>query len=251
MTIAIKMQSFSIGMGITMIEKLRRACIVGGVAYAAVTGAAIAADAPVKAPAYKAAPADHPWMVRVRALGVVTRDSGVVDQVVGSGLSTTDTIVPELDISYFFTRNIAVELVLGVTPHRVSGTGAAATNGLNVGKAWLLPPTLVLQYHFTNFGAFKPYLGAGVNYTWFFNQSAGNVANAAGVIVTRSNLHDTGGVALQAGFDYMIDRHWGWNVDVKWIYLRPDWDGASSVGALTGKVKLDPFLIGTGLTYKF
>lgn len=34
-----------------------------------------------------------------------------------------------------------------------------------VGKVWLLPPTLTFQYHFTDFGAFKPYVGAGVNYT--------------------------------------------------------------------------------------
>ena len=80
-------------------------------------------------------------------------------------MTTTNSFVPEFDISYFFTQNIAAELILGVTPHHVYGTGAAATDGLDVGKAWLLPPTLTLQYHFTDFGAFKPYIGAGVNYT--------------------------------------------------------------------------------------
>ncbi|MEI8277701.1 MAG: OmpW family outer membrane protein, partial [Hyphomicrobiales bacterium] len=55
----------------------------------------------------------------------------------------------------------------------------------------------------------------------------------------------------QIGFDYMIDRHWGFNVDVKKLWLRPDWDGNSNVGALTGKVNLDPWLIGAGVTYKF
>ena len=232
--------------------KVTAACFAALMGLVGVAQPGSAADMPAKAPVYKAAvDAWNPWMVRVRALGVVTRNSGVVDQVAGSGLRTTDSIVPELDISYFFTRNIAAELILGVTPHKVTGTGAAATNGLYVGKAWLLPPSLTVQYHFTDFGAFKPYVGVGANYTVFFNQSAGNTANAAGVTVTRSNLHDTGGVVLQAGFDYMLDRHWGWNADVKWIYLRPKWDGTSSAGALTGKVNLDPILIGTGLTYKF
>lgn len=224
------------------------AAILGGVA-----GAALAADVPAK-PIYKAAPvaeAFNPWMLRVRALGVFTRDSGVVDQVAGSGLATSDTVVPELDITYFFNRNWAAELILGVTKHHVTGTGVAATNGLDVGKAWLLPPTLTFQYHFTDFGAFKPYVGAGVNYTVFFGQSAGNVANGAGVIVTRSHLHNTWAPALQIGFDYMIDSHWGFNVDVKKLWLRPTWDGDSNVGALTGKVNLDPWLIGAGVTYKF
>jgi len=235
---------------VRMLRSLVTATVFGVIAVATVpAGAADVAPKPVyKAPAIEPF---NPWMIRLRALGVVTRNSGVVDQVAGSGLSTTDTVVPELDITYFFTKNIAAELILGVTKHHVTGTGAAATNGLDVGKAWLLPPTLTLQYHFTELGAFKPYVGAGVNYTVFFSQTAGNVANAAGVIVTRSHLHNTWSPALQIGFDYMIDRHWGFNVDVKKLWLRPSWDGDSNVGPLTGKVNLDPWLIGAGVTYKF
>lgn len=219
------------------------AAILGGVA-----GAALAADVPAS-PIYKAAPvaeAFNPWMLRVRALGVLTRNSGSVDQVPGSGLATSDTVVPELDITYFFNRNWAAELILGVTKHSVTGTGVAATNGLEVGKAWLLPPTLTFQYHFTDFGAFKPYVGAGVNYTWFFSQSA------AGGTVTNSRLHNAAAPVVQVGFDYMIDKHWGWNVDLKKLWLRPNWDGTLANGTpITGQVKLDPWLIGTGITYKF
>jgi outer membrane protein len=209
------------------------------------TVAAAAADLPAKA-FYKAPAVDawNPWMIRLRALGVITDDSGHVDQVAGSGLKTSDQVVPELDISYFFTKNIAAEVILGVTKHHVTGTGAI--DGLDVGKAWLLPPTLTLQYHFTNFGAFKPYVGAGVNYTFFFSQSA------AGGTVTDSHLHDTAAPVAQVGFDYMISKNWGWNVDVKKIWLRPSWNGTvAGVLPVTGKVNLDPWLIGTGITYKF
>ena len=227
--------------------KLLLTALLAATALATIGAPAGAADIPAKGPVYKAPAFEpwNPWMVRVRALGVVTRNSGNVDQVPGSGLSTSDSLVPELDISYFFTKNIAAELVLGVTRHQVTGTGVAATNGLDVGKAWLLPPTLTLQYHFTEFGAFKPYVGAGVNYTWFFSQSA------AGGVVTNSRLHNSFAPAVQVGFDYMIDKHWGFNVDVKKLWLRPNWDGDSNVGALTGKVNLDPWLIGAGVTYKY
>ncbi|NVN87293.1 MAG: OmpW family protein [Rhodopseudomonas sp.] len=214
---------------------------VGLTGFAAV---AQAADLPA-APYFKAQPPEawNPWMIRLRALGVVTRDSGYVDQVPGSGLKTTDSLVPELDISYFFTRNIAAELILGVTKHSVSGTGTLT--GIDVGKAWLLPPTLTLQYHLTDFGAFKPYVGAGVNYTFFFSQSA------AGGVVTASKLHDTAAPVAQIGFDYMLNKNWGWNVDVKKVWLRPSWNGVAGGLPVTGKVNLDPWLIGTGITYKF
>ncbi|ABD89917.1 OmpW/AlkL family protein [Rhodopseudomonas palustris] len=211
-----------------------------------VSATAEAADMPAGKPFYKAPVVEawNPWMIRLRALGVVTRDSGTVNGIAGSDLATSDVVVPELDISYFFTRNIAAELILGVTKNHVTGAGSLA--GVDVGKSWLLPPTLTLQYHFTDFGAFKPYVGAGVNYTFFFSQSA------AGGTVTDSHLKDTAAPVVQVGFDYMINNHWGFNVDVKKLWLRPDWNGTLAGGVpVSGKVNLDPWLIGTGITYKF
>src|SRR6516225_7677684 len=139
-----------------------------------------AADLPVYTKAPPPAEAFNPWMIRLRVLGVLPDAGGSTVNVAGvpalsspnSGLSISDQAIPELDISYFFTRNIAAELILGVTRHSISGTGTL--NPLPIGKTTLLPPTLTLQYHFTNFGAFKPYVGAGVNYTVFFNNSAAN-----------------------------------------------------------------------------
>ena len=223
-----------------VLSSLVAAAMMGGV------GAPASAADLSAAPVYKAPPPVvewNPWMIRLRALGVVTRNSGSVDQIAGSGLTTTDTVVPELDISYFFTPNIAAELILATTKNSISGTGSIS--GVPVGSAWLLPPSLTLQYHFTNFGQFKPYVGAGVNYTWFFNQSA------AGGTVTSSHLHNTAGAVLQVGFDYMIDSHWGLNVDVKKVFLRPEWDGVVGGTPMTGKVNLDPWLIGGGVVYKF
>jgi outer membrane protein len=212
-------------------------------AAVAVSGA-WAADVATKAPS-KAAAAESrsPWMIRARALWVRPDASGEIDQIAGSDLDIDSSVVPELDISYFVTPNIALELVLGVTPHDISGAGTIS--GVDVGKAWLLPPTLTLQYHFTDFGAFKPYVGAGPNYTVFFNQ------DAAGGVVTALDLENSFGFALQAGFDFMIDRHWGFNVDVKKIYLRPDLTATIGGVPMTGNAKIDPLLVGTGVVYRF
>ncbi|TNM62555.1 OmpW/AlkL family protein [Aliirhizobium smilacinae] len=208
---------------------------------------AVAADltpAPAAPVAEEAISSPSPWQVRVRALGVITKDDGSIDQAPGIGLQYSDTVIPELDISYFFTDNIAAELILGTTYAKIKTDGLG---DIDVGKAWLLPPTLTLQYHFTDFGAFKPYVGAGINYSLFYNQS-----DKAGF--KNLDVKNDFGWALQAGFDYMLDEHWGVNFDVKKIFLETDWKVDSSpVGGapLSGKAKIDPWLIGAGVTYRF
>ncbi|MCO5966682.1 OmpW family protein [Sinorhizobium meliloti] len=211
-------------------------------AIVAVAGAAEAADFISAHDAAEIAASPTPWQVRLRALDVITRDSGRVDGLAGSALSFSDTVVPEFDISYFFNDNIAAELILGTTYARVQGGGSIADLG-ELGKTWLLPPTLTLQYHFTDFGAFRPYVGAGVNYTIFYNQS--------GKSAERLDVKNAFGTVLQVGFDYMIDDHWGFNVDAKKIFLRPDFDANVGGRNVTGKAKLDPLLFGAGITYRF
>ena len=201
------------------------------------------------APVYTKAPAAieewNPWMIRVRAVGVLPDGKSTV-YVQGapassspySSLHISDQAIPELDITYFFTRNLAAELILGVSRHSIDGTGALA--GTYVGKTTVLPPTLTFQYHFTQFGAFKPYVGLGVNYSTFFDTKSP---------LGRFAIGDSFGAAAQFGFDYMIDRHWGWNVDVKKVWMRPEYSIGN--GAITGTAHIDPWLIGTGITYKF
>lgn len=240
------------------ISTVARASFAVAMICGAFSQAAVAAD--MTAPVYKAAPivdSWSPWQLRVRALAVLPDTGGSTVNVAGvpglsspsSGLHITDSVVPELDISYFFTRNIAAELILGVTPHKITGTGTLA--GLEIGKTWLLPPTLLLQYHFTNFGAFQPYIGIGANYTVMFSQSSSNIVSN-GLAVTHLNVHNAAGGALQIGFDYMIDRHWGLNFDVKKYYLRPNYDAVvNGAIAVSGRANIDPWLVGGGVTYRF
>lgn len=225
-----------------LLPSLLTACLLAGTALTS----AQAADLPStkQQPSLPMLTTWSPWMIRGRALVVMPqpdaslRVGGV--PVPGADVDISTSVVPELDISYFFTKNIAVELILGVTPHRVKGDGVLA--GTRIGSAWLLPPTLMLQYHFTDFGKFKPYVGVGVNYTVFFNEKARGG-------FTNFDLKDTFGLALQVGADYMIDEHWGINFDVKKIFLEPK--VKVNNGLVSGKVKIDPWLFGAGVTYKF
>ena len=104
------------------------------------------------------------WIIRARAVDVIpSASSGTIPVIGGHVTAITATVIPELDFSYFFTKHIATELILGTSRHSVRATGTVLGT-VDLGRVSLLPPTLNLQYHFY-FKQFKPYLGAGINYT--------------------------------------------------------------------------------------
>ncbi len=230
-----------------------RNLLLAATVLAAGTATAVASDLPAKQRAKAVAPAPvveafNPWMLRVRAIAVMPTDSAGLytggSRLVGSSVGISDMVMPEVDVSYFFTKNIAVEAICCVTPHKVKGTGGLAGYG-EIGKTLLFPPTVLAQYHFTDLGAFKPYVGVGVNYTHYFMRGSG--PNYSGF-----KLKDSWGVAGQIGFDYMLDKNWGINFDIKKIMMEPD--GSVTLNpstAVTAKVKINPWIIGTGVTYKF
>ena len=96
----------------------------------------------------------HEWRIRLRGVGVLPQESATIG-VIGGDAKISNSLIPELDFSYFFTRHWAAELILGTTRHEVhtsssdlSAIGAADNADVDLGKVWLLPPTLTVQYHY-------------------------------------------------------------------------------------------------------
>lgn len=180
---------------------------------------------------------DGPWMVRARAIGVLPDESATIVPI-GGDTKIDDTVVPELDFTYFFAKNWAAELILATTPHDVSHT----PTGLDLGSVWLLPPTLTVQYHFApDSNSFRPYIGAGVNYTIFYN-----VDNPPGLNIDYSNSF---GLALQAGVDFPLGNGWTINADVKKVFLNTDVTIAPL--GVHASVDIDPWIVGLGVGYRY
>lgn len=181
-------------------------------------------------------------IVRGRAIAVVpSEDANITGAVTGDSIDIDTSVVPELDFSYFFTPNIAVELIAAVTPHDVNANGTSAGD-LDLGDVWLLPPTITVQYHFDTGSNFKPYVGAGVNYTVFFNEDEGSS-------ITDISYDNSFGPALQVGVDYMLNDNWMLNADVKKVWISPD--VSINGGAVDADVDINPWVIGVGVGYKF
>jgi len=180
---------------------------------------------------------ESPWLVRARAVHIDTANKS--DPVGGVGpanlIHVQSKTIPEVDVSYFLTPNIAAELIL-TYPQKHDVT----LDGAKIGSFKHLPPTLTLQYHFTPEKTFSPYVGAGVNYTRI---SKVRLLDGAGDLE-----NDSWGGALQAGFDVRLDRNWSLNVDVKKVQIRSD---VYVGGARASKVKVDPLLFGIGVGYRF
>lgn len=174
---------------------------------------------------------EGPWMVRARAvhLEMANKDG------TGLGLAVNNKTIPEVDVSYFFTPNIAAELVLTVPQKQTVYLG-----GASIGTFKHLPPSLLLQYHFTGLSGYKPYIGAGVNYTRI---------TGVNLLGGGADLEDDSwGGALQVGMDFPLDKNWSLNFDIKKVYIRSN---VFVGGVNQGTLKLDPLLVGVGLGYRF
>lgn len=195
-------------------------------------------SAPVLADELGGALSKDRFLLRGRVIGVLPDAGG--HTTIGGKPDADNAVVPEFDISYFFTKNIAAELILATSPHDLSLKTSTGT--LDLGDTWVLPPTLTLQYHFTPDSKFSPYVGAGINYTLPYAEDNGRDTTAL-------EADGSFGYALQAGADYWLNDNWGLNLDVKKIWV--DVDASINNGAIKGNVDLDPWVVGAGVSYRF
>jgi outer membrane protein len=209
------------------------------------------------------------WVVRVRAaninpsedssLGRMTNNAfggGAVNSVLNQGaeLEVESNTIPELDISYYLTKNIALELILAVgTKHDVNihkngDVGQLVPGKQDLGEVNLLPPTLTLQWHFNPDQMIDPYVGAGVNYTRFMDNGLKLDAANAPIRVDRNSW----GPALQAGVDINLSNGWLLNADIKKLWI--DTDVKMNLGTGYRKIDsldIDPLVVGIGIGKRF
>ena len=175
---------------------------------------------------------ESPWLVRARAVNLNMANEVTTSTLSSLGVAVNDKTIGEVDVSYFFNKNVAAELILTLPQKQVVGP-----NG-SIGSFKHLPPTLTLQYHFTDLKGYKPYVGAGINYTKITGDS-----------ISPYNLDSQSfGMAFQAGVDVPLTKQVSLNFDVKKVYIKSD---VYLSGVNKGTLKLDPVLVGVGVGYRF
>ena len=183
-------------------------------------------------------------IVRAGAVVVAPNESSPVVAEVAEFTVSNNTQLG-LNLGYMLTDNIGVEL-LAATPfsHDIS-LGALG----KIAETKHLPPTLVAQYYFGSADSkLRPYIGAGVNFTNFFDNEFTNDLNGA---LTDLSLSNSWGLAAQVGLDYQINKSWLVNASVWYAQISTDVKFKLADAPVTIETDIDPWVYMVSVGYTF
>lgn len=217
------------------------------------------------------------WVVRARVVNInPDEDSNLTAFTAPPGggvrldgeLTVDSNTIPELDISYYVTKNIALELILALgskhdvklkkTTDTLSNTPGFLNE--NLGEVNVLPPTLTAQWHFNPDQLIDPYVGLGVTYARFLDKnlkhSGDGPNNTLGVAGGEIEVdRNSWGLALQAGVDINLEGGWMINADVKKLYIDTDVSFKGRDGVFPKQkidsLDIDPWVVGIGVGKRF
>lgn len=179
---------------------------------------------------------DNVWVARVGAHVVNPQSNN--GQLAGARASITSNTQPTFSLEYFLTPSWSVDLLAAVPfKHDVKLAGQ------RVASTSQLPPTLGVNYHFLPDARVSPFVGAGINYTRFFNTHGTGPLQGA-----RVNIDSSWGAAAHAGVDVSLSEQWLFTADVRWMHIAGD---VHVNGANVGQAKVNPFVYGLSFGYRF
>jgi outer membrane protein len=181
--------------------------------------------------------------VKVGVAGVLPDEAAEI-RPIGGTVDISDEYVPALQLEWFFTEAVSVELLCCLAPHEVKAVRTAAGT-IDLGEVTLFPPTLTAKYRFFAGGPVQPYVGAGINATVFFDEKlpAGPVRSI--------DYETTFGAALQVGVDVPVSERFFLNLDVKKVWIEPEVSLATALGPVTADVEINPIVAFLGVGYRF
>ncbi|CAH9064150.1 Outer membrane protein W [Pseudoalteromonas holothuriae] len=194
------------------------------------------------------------FSVNVGAINVnPSNTASHIDQNTALGLVADSDTQLGVTFDYQYSEHITFELI-AATPFSHTVNGAGGLQGAEIAKIKHLPPTLLAQYHFFAADAkFRPFVGAGLNYTVFFDEEATQALRTTlGTDDVKVDLDNSFGVALQVGFNYDLNEKWGLHGMISKMDINTDATVyANGTKALTSDVELDPVVAMFGVKYKF
>lgn len=162
----------------------------------------------------------------------------------GADAKTGNATTLLLTYERLIDKNIGVEIVIGIPPTiKAKATGTVAFLGDDILSAKNVAPTLLVNYHFGAAGdTWRPYVGAGVNWTRF--------TSIKSKLAPSVEMSDSVGLAVQAGVDYAIDKQWGLFASIAKVRVKSDLVAVAST-VLTTTIDFRPITYSIGVSYRF
>jgi len=181
--------------------------------------------------------------------------SAVGGKVPNTQVGVEDAYSLDIDFTYMVAKNWGIELLLDTSSkHDITAKGSTLKSLApgTIADTIVLPPALILQYHFAPDGQFRPYMGLGANYTMFLNeQETSSLDNGLGG-VSDFELDNSFGFVAQAGMDYDLGNNWFMNFDLKYMDISTTGTfNSGALGRVSVDVDIDPWVIGVGVGTRF
>ena len=216
-------------------------CLVQPKNFLLTTLVLIAVSTAVAASDFKDRKQQGNWMVGAKALLLDPDVSSTVS--IGGEARANSDVVPMVDVRYFITHDISLETMWGYSEHKLRAVGTALGD-MSLGTTKALPFNLTAQYNPRPNSQISPYVGIGLNYTWFVDGDPGDAQNV--------KYDDNFGTAFNVGVDYFLDERRFFNIDVKKILISTDVRvDAGIAGNAHATVDFDPLLINFGFGWVF
>ena len=182
------------------------------------------------------------FLLRGRLVGIFPKNSDSTISLIGGHIEVSNSITPEVDLSYFLTDHLAIEGEAGITRNNLTAEDTAIGR-VDVGKVWGAPIIALLQYHLLPRSRWNPYAGVGVAFLPYFD------AQPAGGLVQQLSVKSEVGAAFQAGIDLQVTGRWYGNLDLKKLIISSS--ATVDDGAIDATGHIDPLIVGLGIGYRF
>jgi outer membrane protein len=192
--------------------------------------------------------AQDSWILRVRGISISPNDSSSEILDTGTTVTVDSKTTFEVDLTYMFSDRVGLEVIAATARHDLA-TAGGVLGGADAGSVKVLPPTVTLQYFFGS-DTIRPYIGAGVNFTYFYSYDLSE--DLAGLGITDLEFSSSFGFAGNVGIDFSLGGSWLLNLDAKYIMISTDADLMVGGDVLdTVDVDVDPWVYGVGIGYRF
>ncbi len=181
------------------------------------------------------------WIIRAGASYIDPKsDNGSINEL-GVDVVVDSAAMLTFDGTYMLTNNLGIEL-LAALPFEHDVKIDDGTNSAKVATVKHLPPTLSVVYHFNTQGKFQPYVGAGVNWTIFFDESEKGLLNDLDASLS---LENSLGLAGVFGIDIMLTDRMFLNGNIRYMDIESDAKitvPGPTTTVLKPTVKIDPWV---------